>query len=75
MAKRRTFEVPCTKCRTIVLGETAGETWTIIGMVRGPKPAYTRAFRVPAKALGPLVFDCPRCHTTITVHKTRSERI
>ncbi len=75
MAKRRTFEIPCPKCRTIVLGETTGETWTIIGMVRGPKPAYTRAFRVPAKALGPLVFDCPRCRTTITAHKTRSERI
>lgn len=73
MAKRRSFETPCPKCRTLVLGETTGETWIIVGMVRGPRPSYTRAFRVPARALGPLVFDCPRCHATLTVHKTTKE--
>ncbi len=75
MATRRTFEEPCPKCRTVVLGQTTGETWTIVGMVRGPKLAYTRAFKVPARALGPLVFDCPRCRTTITVHKTKSQKV
>jgi hypothetical protein len=59
----------------MVLGQTTGETWTIVGMVRGPKIAYTRAFKVPAKALGPLVFDCPRCKVTITVHKTKSQKV
>ena len=67
MATRRTFEEPCPKCRTVVLGQTMGETWTIVGMVRGPKLAYTRAFKVPAKALGPLVAVLPQAPNDLRI--------